>query len=73
MGTINIADVKVVLALIIIVAIVVFACNLAYARGYEDANRSDTRGDNVLDAYYNGYNLGYLDGIRTERKNHWKR
>ena len=62
MGTVSIADIACVL-------FIVFCIAFAYMHGFENGKRSCNKDDSVSDAYHNGYNLGYIDGIAVERKN----
>lgn len=62
MGVVSIADVACAL-------FIVFTIVFAYMRGFENGKRNRNQDVSVADAYHNGYNLGYVDGINVERKN----
>lgn len=57
----------------LVVAVVLILLAFAYTRGFADGDRSCNRktGD-AQDAFRNGYNLGYMQGVETERKAQWK-
>lgn len=69
MGVVSIADIARVL-------FIVFCIVLAYMHGFEVGKRSyDRKTDDVLDvldAFRDGYNCGYAQGVHTERKSQWK-
>lgn len=73
MGTVNMEDVMAVgfIALVIVGVLILLA--FAYMRGFEDGKRSyNCKTDDVQDAFRSGYNLGYMQGMETERKSQWK-
>lgn len=73
MGTVNMEDVVAVGFIALVVIIVLFLLAYAYMRGFEDGKRAYYRKcDDAQDAFRSGYNLGYMQGVETERKAQWK-
>lgn len=73
MGTVNMEDVMVVCFIALVVVVVLILLAFAYMRGFEDGKRSyNCKIDDVQDAFRSGYNLGYMQGMETERKARWK-
>lgn len=73
MGAVNMADVVTVGFIALVVVIVLILLAFAYMHGFEDGKRSYGRKvDDALDAFRSGYNLGYVQGVETERKHQWK-
>lgn len=73
MGTVNMADVVAVGFIALVVVVVLILLAFAYMRGFEDGKRSySCKIDDAQDAFRNGYNLGYMQGVETERKAQWK-
>lgn len=73
MGTVNMEDVVVVCYIALVVVVVLILLAFAYMRGFEDGERSyNCKIDGVQDAFRSGYNLGYMQGMETERKSQWK-
>ena len=69
MGTVNMEDVMVVGFIAIVVVVVLILLAFAYMRGFDDGKRSyNCKIDDVQDAFRSGYNLGYMQGMETERK-----
>lgn len=73
MGTVNVEDVVAVGFIVLVVVIVLILLAFAYMHGFEDGKRSYyCKVDDALDAFSNGYNLGYVQGVQTEREHRWK-
>ena len=73
MGTVNMEDVMVVSFIALVVVVVLILLAIAYMRGFENGKRSYNRKvDDAQDAFRSGYNLGYMQGMETERKVQWK-
>lgn len=73
MGTVNMEDVMVVSFIALVVVVVLILLAFAYMRGFEDGKRSYNRkADDAQDAFRSGYNLGYMQGVESERKAQWK-
>lgn len=73
MGTVNMADVMVVGFIALVVVVVLILLAFAYMRGFEDGKRSyNCKTEGAQDAFRSGYNLGYMQGMETERKTQWK-
>lgn len=73
MGSVNVADVAVVGFIALVVVVVFILLAFAYMRGFEYGKRSYNRkDDDAQDAFRSGYNLGYAQGVETERKTQWK-
>lgn len=73
MGTVNMEDVMVVGFIALVVVVVLILLAFAYMRGFEDGKRSyNCKGDDARDAFRSGYNLGYMQGVETERNAKWK-
>lgn len=65
-------DVVVVGFIALVVVIVLILLAFAYMRGYDDGKYSNARNTDAQDAFRGGYNLGYMQGVETERKAQWK-
>lgn len=62
-----------VVAFIALVCVIVFILlAFAYMRGFETGKLSNARNTDAQDAFRSGYNLGYMQGVETERKAQWK-
>ncbi len=72
MGVVNVPDLRVVVFVVLAIALGVILYRRAYMLGFEDAERKETNNDRALDAFYDGYNIGYTRGVETERKRQWK-
>lgn len=73
MGTVNVEDVMVVWFIALVVVVVLILLVFAYMRGFEDGKRSyNCKAGDVQDAFRSGYNLGYMQGVESERKIRWK-
>lgn len=73
MGTVNMEDVMVVLFIALVIVVVLILLAFAYMRGFEDGKRSyNYKIDGAQDAFRSGYNLGYMQGVESERKAQWK-
>lgn len=72
MGTVNMEDVMVVAFIALVCVIVLILLAFAYMRGFEAGKVSNVRNTDAQDAFRSGYNLGYMQGVETERKGQWK-
>lgn len=72
MGTVNMEDVMAVAFIALVCVIVLFLLAFAYTRGYAAGKCDNARNTDVQDAFRTGYNLGYMQGVETERKPKWK-
>lgn len=72
MGTVNMEDVAAVGFIALVVVVVLILLAFAYMRGFDDGKYSNARNTDAQDAFRSGYNLGYMQGVETERKAQWK-
>ena len=72
MGTVNVEDVMVVVFIALVGVIVLLLLAFAYMRGFETGKHVNGIHADAQDAFRSGYNLGYAQGVETERTTQWK-
>ena len=72
MGVVNVPDLRVVVFVVLVIAFALIVCRRAYMLGFNAAERANSNESRALDAFYDGYNIGYTRGVEVERERQCK-